>query len=396
MTFQRSSIWLVPMVVLALVALALPAEAETRFTTGGDTVENAKSADTLPLSAGEMSVRWENENLTDTQYADTPTAIVTDVDTGFDIVNISDSAGSDTWNVAQNSSAVSASEAPANGDDTTTVNVSTGDSVVHAFQVDNKSNNPGMIPFRVSHDTNGITQSDSVTLELFYENGANQATNFDSTTATRIDDNDTDQLMFTQDEIKTVYAVQTIKSTAQNGDTVESQFTVSDQAPSSNGQTGTTGDQWEDGHSLANGTVDDNDTQTLWMKASVAGPVLDISKSLSSLAPQGTYRPGDTVEYTITVNNTGGDTAHNVIVSDAMPDSTTYVGGSADNSNTMNGNPTPSTSFFASTSDPEDGGSTTSDDGTAEKVAWEIGTISAEPAGNNNDTVELTFQVTID
>jgi len=377
--------------VMALGVSIAPALA---YTLGGSQIENAKPTDTFPLNPGQMSVRWVNVAGGDTQYADTPTSLSEQVDTGYDIVNIVNAQPSDSWTI----SLAGAASTLASAGETETVNVTPGDTVVHAYQVHNRSNNAALIPFRVYHYFNdGVTTSnDTFAVELFYADATQTADQFDSGSVgfNRISGSDTAELYFTYNEVKTVYAVVTVKPNAKDQDSVTSRFLASDQVDPSLGDAVTAGDQWEEGASLADGTADNNDTQVMWMTTTVSGPVLDISKSLASLAPQGTFRPGDTVEFTITVTNTGGDTAHTVILSDAVPDSTTYAPGSAAGGNTLNGNTLTETRYYTSASDDETAASTGADDTNTRKVAWEIAEIG--PTGAGNYSVDITFQVLID
>ncbi|MDH3294837.1 MAG: hypothetical protein OER95_11020, partial [Acidimicrobiia bacterium] len=72
----------------------------------------------------------------------------------------------------------------------------------------------------------------------------------------------------------------------------------------------------------ADGDPDDPTVVTL-----VGAAVIDITK-LSSVNG-GPVRPGDTVTYTIEVENTGGVPIDNVVVSDVLPEGVTYVDGSS-------------------------------------------------------------------
>lgn len=54
------------------------------------------------------------------------------------------------------------------------------------------------------------------------------------------------------------------------------------------------------------------------------GPIITANKTVSGQREDGTVKAGDVLTYTITINNTGG-TAKEVIVSDQIPDGTTFV-----------------------------------------------------------------------
>jgi uncharacterized repeat protein (TIGR01451 family) len=59
-------------------------------------------------------------------------------------------------------------------------------------------------------------------------------------------------------------------------------------------------------------------------------PCLSTTKTVNDLTPGagGLIRPGDTLRYTVTANNSGGDVASNATVTDPVPANTTYVPGS--------------------------------------------------------------------
>ena len=59
-------------------------------------------------------------------------------------------------------------------------------------------------------------------------------------------------------------------------------------------------------------------------------PCLTTSKTVADLTASsgGLTRPGDTLQYTVTANNTGGTLSSNSVVTDAIPANTTYVPGS--------------------------------------------------------------------
>jgi uncharacterized repeat protein (TIGR01451 family) len=392
MDFRLRTFVMVAVALLALASTVSPTIADDGFTRGGSTIENANPADTFPIESGELSVRWENAGGEST-YTDTDSTVTTEVDTGYDIVNLEEAQSSDTWTV----SVADGADSQAGGGETVSLNSanfpSAGDTVVHAFQVHNRSNNPAPIPFRVSHffDDGTTTSNDTFAVELFYENNTQTASQFDTDTVNRISDSETTALDFTHGEVKTVYAVITVKSNAENSSALTSEFTVSNQVDSTKGDSTLSGDQWEDGHSI--NSVDQNDTQVVWMETQVAGPDVVISKNLESLAVGNSFRPGDTVEFTITVENNGSDTASNLLVSDAMPDSTTYVDGSSGFTDTSPTTVT-ETRFYDSVTADE---TNTTDDGestSTEKVAWDIDAIG--PSSASNDQVQLTFQVTID
>jgi uncharacterized repeat protein (TIGR01451 family) len=347
--------------VLFLGATTAPALAGPNGTTSGGTTANAlPTGDTFPHASGEMSVRWTNTNAADTQYADSsPGNVETTVDTGFDMSELVDPADK---------------------------GVAPGDSVVYEIAVQNLGNNAQPVPFNFNQTVDSGVQS-SFTWELYHDKNDNDQ--YDPGTDNQIADTTTD-VMFQEDETDTLYAVITAAADASNGDTLGNNLFATDNAPlngaGSNDDT-LNGDQWERGTVIA--SADTYDTQNIQYRTTVTGPVLEISKSLDNTRSSGSYRPGDTVAYRVTVTNTGGDTATNVEVVDAMPDSTTLSTVNGDN--VTNGNTISSTegdSNFSGTFDQA------SPDSTSERIKWAIDTIG--PSSQSNNQVELTFRVNID
>lgn len=81
----------------------------------------------------------------------------------------------------------------------------------------------------------------------------------------------------------------------------------------------------------------------------LTNPVLDPAKSVVNLTQaSGTASPGDTLEYTITVTNTGNTPSVNTILSDPIPGNTTYVAGSTMLNGVASGSITPGPLFISS------------------------------------------------
>lgn len=66
----------------------------------------------------------------------------------------------------------------------------------------------------------------------------------------------------------------------------------------------------------------------LSIKAEKEVTVTEKGQKLIKRLPAGTAAPGDIVIYTVTYNNTGNETASNIIVNDPIPEGTAYVNGS--------------------------------------------------------------------
>jgi uncharacterized repeat protein (TIGR01451 family) len=358
---KMSNLMAILMMFALLIIGTLPAQAVG--TTALSDILNALDTDTTPLSAGQMSVKWTNGTGFDTQYADSAGQLATTVDTGYDMTVLSDTL---TPGASQG--------------------LTPGDSVVYAIPIRNLGNNASAIPFSHHHlvKSDSTATHDTFTLELYVENGEIGAGAFDPSTATALTAS-SDAVLFNENEEKTLFAVVTADVNAADGDTLVTSFLATDNAPLVGAST--TGDLWERGQPIVGD--DTYDTQYLFFTTSVSGPVLEIEKSLALTSGRG--RPGDTVEYTITVSNTGGDTAVNVDVVDAMPQYTTYVTGTADAGNTANGN-----TIFAAQYENTLGGEAFADGEStdAEKILWEVDAIG--PTGELNDSVVITFSVTID
>ncbi len=368
------SLFLITAVLIGVSAFATPANAVG--STSLQDIINAESpvGGTIPLSSdtGAMSVKWTNVAGGDTQYDDTTTTTNTEIDTGYDLtpgIDVDDADGNKS--------------------------LSAGDSVVWTIPVTNTSNNGNPIPvtFRISMDS-GVANSFDTDLywdwngNSTYENGVDSP--FNPTGA------DSD-VYLTEDGQTHIFAVITAQAVASNGDTIGHRLFISDNAPVHGGDlTSSTGDGWENGTPISGN--DQNDTQNVFFRTTVSGPVLNISKSFTGVTQDNggnyLYRPGDTVVYTIAVRNTGAGTAANVAVHEAIPDSTTYVVGSVETANdNLYGNTLSDTAFSADGID-GDYEVTSGGDAGADAIKWTIDSIG--PDGNSNDSVALDFKVTID
>jgi len=123
------------------------------------------------------------------------------------------------------------------------------------------------------------------------------------------------------------------------------------------------------------------------------GPNVGITKQVSTdggatFAATGSGAPGDTLTYRITVNNTGAGNATSVVITDPMPQYTTYTAGTAKT------NPTATTYVLAATTltDPVDGPTDLYDFNitVANTARFDVVTLAA------GATIVLYYQVTID
>lgn len=104
--------------------------------------------------------------------------------------------------------------------------------------------------------------------------------------------------------------------------------------------------------------------------------VIDATKTVTDLNG-GNAEPGDTLEYRVTLTNTGSVLAADVIFTDAIPDNTTYVNGST----TLNG-----------VSLADSGGALSFSEGV---MMLQVGTLAVADPDSTNDTAVIRFQVKI-
>lgn len=116
----------------------------------------------------------------------------------------------------------------------------------------------------------------------------------------------------------------------------------------------------------------------------VKAPVMSITKAVSSTGNR--TRPGDTLTYTITYTNTGSGTATQVVITDAQPLYTTYVGGSVEVSNSTNGN------VFVAKTDGADADEASVSSG---NVTVSLGTVGGSYVGDATYTGSIRFKVVI-
>jgi len=86
---------------------------------------------------------------------------------------------------------------------------------------------------------------------------------------------------------------------------------------------------------LGSGTPLDSNTTEHFVKFPVIGALKSSDPASGTVAAPAPVSPGQTIDYTITVSNTGLADATGVTVSDAIPAGTTYVADSADNGGTL-------------------------------------------------------------
>jgi uncharacterized repeat protein (TIGR01451 family) len=110
----------------------------------------------------------------------------------------------------------------------------------------------------------------------------------------------------------------------------------------------------------------------------VDAPDLSVVKAV---APAGNQPPGTTLTYTVTITNNGDGAVQNMVLTDPIPNFTTYVAASI----TQDGNPR---------TDGADGDNADYNVTNPGEITVAIGTLDA--SGGANDSTVITFQVTID
>ncbi|GEM_PF-2236992 len=289
----------------------------------------------LPGDPGELALRWRNLQGADTSYA-IADQIEDNVDTGWDMSYIArpDSSTVEGQDFEQIFREVEMSDGSdlEDYDPADTVSITASDSVVRAVQVMNMSNNYVNIDYDALHE-NYVEELDpdeeegEFTVELYYEDGANTAADFDGSqdaVGAGQDGNLVDGEIsgWSYGEVKTIYLVVTSDGNVSDQDWIKSRFQVTNNAPTHEGEY-PYGDGWERGMPVEE---DRFDTQTGWFVTQVLGPDMAIDKQALDVEDW-RRRPGDTISYEIAVSNHGGDTATDIEIIDAIPEHTTYYSG---------------------------------------------------------------------
>ncbi len=131
------------------------------------------------------------------------------------------------------------------------------------------------------------------------------------------------------------------------------------------------------GYSSVDPTVTDPENLT----TTVTAPVLSLAKEVD---PVGNQLPGTELTYTITVTNTGTGVATNIVITDAIPDYTTYVDESIETGSDL--------LSLVSRSDSNNGDGARYDAGSDAVIVPDGGTLSLGPNGE----LIIRFKVTID
>jgi len=124
-----------------------------------------------------------------------------------------------------------------------------------------------------------------------------------------------------------------------------------------------------------------------WHITNVQAPRMTLTKSVSAI--NGRSRPGDTLLYTIRYRNNGSGAANQIIISDILPATTTYIPGSLQIQNSAITDTTSNT-FRTDTDGDSDGGSHVS--GT---IQFNVGNVASPLWGNLTYTGIVRFRVKI-
>ena len=332
----------------------------------------------LPNARGEVVSRWTNLAGGDTGYSAPETLVDDTVDTGWDMTDIHDTTYFEGLTVVD-----------VFGE---TESIAASDTRVRAVEIANLGNNYVDIDFTANHligegyQGESSDGNDTFTLDLYFADGSHTAEDFytlEDADLNNVGGSDGDVPGWTMGEVKTLFLVVRTEADASDGDEVKSDFWVTNNAPVRDPSG--TGDAWERGEP----TDEDNyDTQTGVFWTVVEGPAIEIDKSSDFYRT----RPGDTIAYTLTVKNTGSDTASSVTIVDAIPEFTTYDPGTAVGDATEYG-VTPEIDFSDDLSADEfDDG----DDDATQMIRWEYSTIPADQYDGSYGELELNFQVIID
>ncbi len=334
----------------------------------------------FPNARGEVVSRWTNLAGGDTGWSAPEDRVTDTVDTGWDMSDIHDTTHFEGLAVTD-----------VFGE---TESIAANDTRVRAVEIANLGNNYVEIDFSAYHligegYQNEFTDgNDTFTLELHYADGSYTAEDFYTLPDEDLEGvggSDGDVTGWTMGEVKTLFLVVKSGVDAADGDEIKSDFWVTNNAPVRDPSG--SGDAWERGVPVGE---DQYDTQTGLFWTVVEGPVIQIDKSHDT--PSGRTRPGDTIDYTLTVDNIGSDTASGVTIIDAIPQHTTYIAGSAAGDDPDYGE---SVDIDFSDNLNADNFDDADDDAT-EMIRWYYDTIPADQEDGEYGSLELSFSVTID
>ncbi len=293
------------LLIAAVVFVSNPALADFNNprTQAMEEIINAISpGDERPSEAGHLSANFLNP-AGDTLWISAEAEVDAVVDTGWDM-----------WDITTE---INPTISGNSHEDTQLIEP--GGQLVIAIPVQNQSNNAKAIEFDASHLLPGdIIEGDTFSVELWYQAGELGAGDFDTETATALDDSE-GSVEFVYQQIQTFFAVVEAKSTAVDGNSTTSEFWVTNNAPVRDPSNPEWGDNWS--MAAGPGSEDGNDTQSLTINSQISGPRLTLVKAQSVVDSD--TRPGGKIDYTITVENIGSAVATELEIIDALPAHTT-------------------------------------------------------------------------
>lgn len=338
--------------VLLAALVGMFGAASDVFATGtnaGDSVTAAyfTSTDTIPQSLGRLSLAYVSGNLTaDTLYKGPSSTVSRTVDTGWDLTPLNAPADSNSAHAR--------------------------DTVSYGYYIKNTGNAAATIDVAAIFASVGSdTNWGSSAYKVFYDLDNDGSWDNGDTVIT--------SLTLAADGAETLAVVALVPYNAAEDDSSGTRFYVSNRAPATGSSV--TGDMWEAGAPL--GGNDNYDTQVDTVVTRVVGPNVRVSKSQILLT--GRARPGDTIEYSITIDNDGSDSASNVVIYDAISQNATYVPNSADSA--LLSGQTALAAYEATV------GSTAFDDTgstTAKIIRWSLSGALGVNSGDDKSTVDYT------
>ena len=357
--------------ILALILVGFTAGSAMAVGTSGDTgvIINGlfTSTDTLPQQLGRVSLAYQKSSTNKDSNYKGPGGQSGDSTTGTNILAVTVDTAYDMLRIGQPSDK----------------NGGIGDTVSFAYQIGNLGNATFRIYFDSSHpssmgDSDWTSQKGSY--RVYWD------TNNDGLWVTSDTIVPWGQYLLAPGATDTVILVVLVPTSANEGESSFANIKMSDNAPLKNGST--TGDGWETGVPRS---FDGNDTQYDTTITTVTAPNVIVSKTVSEVTA-GLSRPGDTLQFVVSFDNDGSDSARGLVIYDVIPDNTRYVWNSAD-TNQGGGDTTAllfslaydsdavSTNSFGDTGIPASSGSYVT------AIRWTLTNALGEDNGDKNNTV---------
>ena len=292
--FRAWMIWVLGLCALWITAGVRPASAagtasQTSITNG---VFNA--GDTIPQQAGRLSISFKiSSSNSDSRYAGySSSGVSIAVDTGYDLKLLnspSDSTGHP------------------------------GDTLGFSYLIQNIGN--ATLDIYLDTFRQGIGLSDTnwgvTAYHIFNDNNSDSYYTAGEPETTRI--------TLSAGSTRIIIVTMAVPTTATDGDSSHITLVVTNDAPKN--FSSTTGDGWENGVPIPGN--DSRDTMYDTIVTRVSAPNVIVTKTVTEVTA-GNSRPGDTLEFVISFDNDGSDSARGVTLVDAIPANTRYIWNSAD------------------------------------------------------------------